>query len=46
MGKQTMKTKAGRWMLSMWGKRCSDFDKNCALCKAWKAYDYLFAFEG
>lgn len=22
-----------------WGKRCSDFHPECALCRAWKHYD-------
>lgn len=24
-----------------WGKRCGDFDDDCACCQAWKEYDEL-----
>ena len=29
------------WIETNWGKRCPDYEKDCALCKAWKYYDYL-----
>ena len=44
MSKEKIKAKMERWMLREWGERRRDFDRSCALCKAWKAYDYLFQF--
>jgi hypothetical protein len=30
------------WMLKNWGKRCDVYNRGCALCNAWKAFDFLF----
>jgi len=30
------------WMLKNWGERCLIFNDECACCKAWACYDYLF----
>ncbi len=29
-------------MVKNWGTRCPDYEENCACCKAWKYFDYLF----
>ena len=29
------------WITRNYGKRCPDYHKECACCKAWKCYDYL-----
>ena len=29
------------WVIRNYGKRCPDYVKDCACCKAWKCYDYL-----
>jgi len=30
------------WMIKYWGERCPSFNDECACCKAWACYDYLF----
>jgi len=40
-----MKKNMFRWMLDNWGERCPDYCKGCALCKAWKCFDYLFEWD-
>lgn len=30
------------WMIKYWGERCLSFNDECACCKAWACYDYLF----
>ena len=30
-----------KWVIRNYGKRCPDYEKDCACCKAWKCYDYL-----
>jgi hypothetical protein len=28
-----------RYLKVNWGEKCPDYDKDCAQCRAWKAYD-------
>lgn len=37
-----IKEKVKAWMENYWGERCSDYEENCPICKAWKYYDYIF----
>ena len=30
------------WMLKNWGERCKDYEPDCGLCNAWRAFDFLF----
>ena len=32
------------WMKKYWGTRCKEYEKSCALCNAWKAFDTIFEF--
>lgn len=29
------------WILETYGKRCKDYEQNCACCVAWTLYDRL-----
>ena len=40
-----MKKEMENWMKENWGNKCEDYEKDCALCKAWKCYEYLFEWE-
>ncbi|MDD5616906.1 MAG: hypothetical protein PHH85_11985 [Candidatus Methanoperedens sp.] len=33
------------YMIKNWGSRCPDYEENCACCKAWKYFDYLFEID-
>jgi len=28
-------------MVDYWGKRCNDFERSCAKCKAWNQFDKM-----
>ncbi|HLE07204.1 MAG TPA: hypothetical protein VI933_01105 [archaeon] len=43
--KSKLKPKVKAWMKKHWGERCPDYCRTCALCKAWKCYDYLFQHQ-
>ncbi|MEK6828618.1 MAG: hypothetical protein AABY15_00695 [Nanoarchaeota archaeon] len=30
-----------RWVIKNYGKRCSDYEKECVVCKKWKLFDKL-----
>lgn len=30
-----------QWIERNYGRRCPDYEKNCACCRAWDCYDYL-----
>jgi len=34
-----------KWVEDNWGERCPEYQEGCAICEAWKAYDYLFELE-
>ena len=38
-----MKDQLKKWIEKNWGKRCPDYEKSCALCRAWTCYDYLMS---
>lgn len=42
---KSAKEETERFMNLWWGKRCPDYEPRCALCKAWKAFDYLFEWD-
>ena len=27
-----------------WGKRCKEYNADCACCKAWLCYDFIFQY--
>jgi hypothetical protein len=31
-----------RYMAVVWGERCTEYERYCPCCRAWKMYDYLF----
>ncbi len=39
------KERVKEYMIKNWGTRCPDYEKNCACCKAWKYFDYLFEID-
>jgi hypothetical protein len=43
--KQTIEDKQDKilwnWVRENYGRRCSEFNSNCATCNAWRMYDYL-----
>ena len=39
------KERVKEYMVKNWGTRCPDYEENCACCKAWKYFDYLFEID-
>jgi hypothetical protein len=39
------KERVKEYMVKNWGTRCPDYEKDCACCKAWKYFDYLFEID-
>ena len=39
------KERVKEYMIKNWGTRCPDYGENCACCKAWKYFDYLFEID-
>ncbi|VVB96485.1 Uncharacterised protein [uncultured archaeon] len=39
------KERVKEWMIQNWGTPCPDYEESCALCKAWKFFDYLFEID-
>jgi len=39
------KERVKEYMIKNWGTRCPDYEENCACCKAWKYFDYLFEID-
>lgn len=39
------KERVKEYMIKNWETRCPDYVKNCACCKAWKYFDYLFEID-
>ena len=33
--------KLNEWMVEYYGKRCPEYEKDCACCEAWELYDKL-----
>lgn len=30
-----------KWLIKNYGKRCSDYEKECVVCNKWKLFDKL-----